>query len=228
MEVIFLNTWNGKIREGISAFIKRQAPDTDVFCFQEVYEEMRTLLGELLPNYRMISGYKKVAEDDDFSQATFVRSDLELLSSEFVLENQPGAGLAIYTQINMQNTAIHLCNLHGTARPGSKLDTPQRIAQSQELLDFFEEKKGMKILGGDFNLRPETKSAQMFEENGYRSLIKEFRIRTTRNRLSWELYPENKQYFSDYIFVSPDVNVREFSVPTNEISDHLPLVLKIE
>jgi len=228
MKVIFLNTWNGKIREGISAFIKRQAPDTDVFCFQEVYEEMRTLSGEMLPNYRMISGYKKVAEDDDFSQATYVRSDLELLSSEFVLENQPGAGLAIYTQIKTQNTAIHLCNLHGTARPGSKLDTPQRIAQSQELLDFFEEKKGMKIIGGDFNLRPETKSAQMFEENGYRSLIKEFRIRTTRNRLSWERYPDNKQYFSDYIFVSPDVNVREFSVPTNEISDHLPLVLKVE
>jgi len=228
MKVIFLNTCNGKIREGIAAFIKQQAPDTDVFCFQEVYQEMQTLSGELLRNYRMISGYKKVAEDNDFPQATYVRSDLELLSSEFVLENQPGAGLAVYTQINTQNTTIHLCNLHGTARPGDKLDTPQRINQSQELLDFFAEKKGMKIIGGDFNLRPETKSAQMFEENGYRSLIREFRIRTTRNRLIWELYPENKQYFSDFVFVSPEVNVREFSVPTNEISDHLPLVLKVE
>ena len=154
MKVIFLNTLNGKIREGIAAFIKQQAPDTDVFCFQEVYEEMKTLSGELLPNYRLISGYKKVAEDDDFPQATYVRSDLELLSSELVLENQPGTGLAIYTQINTQNTTIHLCNLHGTARPGNKLDTPQRINQSRELLDFFKEKKGMKIIGGDFNLRP--------------------------------------------------------------------------
>ena len=228
MKVIFLNTLNGKIREGIAAFIKQQAPDTDVFCFQEVYEEMRTLLGELLPNYRMIKGYKKVAEDDDFPQATYVRSELELPASELVLENQPGTGLAIYTQINAQNTTINLCNLHGTARPGNKLDTPQRINQSQELLDFFKGKKGMKVIGGDFNLLPETKSAQMFEENGYRSLIKDFRIPTTRNRLIWELYPEYKQYFSDYVFVSPEVNVREFSVPTNEISDHLPLVLKVE
>ena len=228
MKVIFLNTCNGKIREGIAAFIKQQAPDTEVFCFQEVYEEMRTLSGELLPNYRMISGYKQVAADDDFFQATYVRNDLELLSSGLVLENQPGAGLAIYTQINMQNTTMHLCNFHGTARPGNKLDSPQRINQSQELLDFFEKKKGMKIIGGDFNLRPETKSARMFEENGFRSLIKDFRIRTTRNRLIWELYPENKQYFSDYVFVSAEANVREFSVPTNEISDHLPLVLKVE
>ena len=227
MKVVFLNTCNGNIREGIAAFIKQQAPDTDVFCFQEVYNEMRTLSGELLPNYRMIGGYKKVAEDDDFPQATYVRNDLELLSSELVLENQPGAGLAIYTRINTQNTTIHLCNLHGTARPGSKLDTPQRINQSQVLLEFFEEKKGMKIIGGDFNLLPETKSAQMFEENGYRSLIRDFRIPTTRNRLIWELYPESQQYFSDYVFVSPEVNVREFSVLTNEISDHLPLVLRV-
>ena len=127
MKLVFLNTCNGNIREGIAAFIKQQAPDTDVFCFQEVYKEMRTLSGELLPNYRMISGYKKVAEDDDFFQATYVRNDLELLSSGLVLENQPGAGLAIYTQINMQNTTMHLCNFHGTARPGNKLDTPQRI-----------------------------------------------------------------------------------------------------
>ena len=228
MKVIFLNTCNGKIRDGIAAFIKQQAPDTDVFCFQEVYEEMRILSGELLPDYRLISGYKKVAEDNDFPQATYVRSDLDLPSSGIVLENQPGAGLVICTQISTQNSTMHLCNLHGTARPGNKLDTPQRIKQSQELLDFFENKKGMKIIGGDFNLQPETKSARMFEENGFRSLIKDFRIPTTRNRLIWELYPENKQYFSDYVFVSPEVNVKEFSVLANEISDHLPLVLKVE
>jgi endonuclease/exonuclease/phosphatase family metal-dependent hydrolase len=86
----------------------------------------------------------------------------------------------------------------------------------------------MKIIGGDFNLLPETKSAQMFEENDYRSLIKEFRIRTTRNRLAWELYPNDKQYYADYVFVSPGVNVKEFSVPENEISDHLALILRVE
>jgi len=228
MKVIFLNTCNGEIREAIAAFIKQQAPDTDVFCFQEVYERMRTVCRELLPNYRMISGYKKVAQENDFLQATYLRNDLQLLSSELVLENHLGTGLGIYTQINTGDSTVHLCNLHGTARPGNKLDTPERINQSQGLIDFFMEKNGMKIIGGDFNLLPETKSAKMFEENGYRSLIKEFRIRTTRNRLAWELYPNHKQYYSDYVFVSPEVNVKEFSVPADEISDHLALILRVE
>jgi len=228
MKLIFLNTCNGKIREGLAAFIRQQAPDTEVFCFQEVYEEMQTLCKELLPNYRVIRGYKKVGEENDFLQATYLLKDLQFLSFQLLLEKHPGTGLAIYTQINTRNTMIHLCNLHGTARPGNKLDTPERINQSQGLIDFFKEKTGMKIIGGDFNLLPETKSAHMFEENGYRSLIKDFRIRTTRNRLAWELYPENEQYYSDYVFVSPEVNVKEFSVPADEISDHLALVLRVE
>jgi endonuclease/exonuclease/phosphatase family metal-dependent hydrolase len=176
----------------------------------------------------MIRGYKKLAEDNDFPQATYLRDDLQLLSWQFVLKKHPGTGLGIYTQIDMRNNMIHLCNLHGTARPGNKLDTAQRINQSRGLIDFFKDKNGMKIIGGDFNLLPETKSAQMFEENGYRNLIKEFRIRTTRNRLAWELYPDDKQYYSDYVFVSPEVKVKEFSVPENEISDHLALVLGLE
>ena len=228
MKMIFLNTWNGRIRQGIAAFIQQQIPGTDVFCFQEVYKEMQTLCRGLLPNYRMIRGYKKVAEDDDFLQATYLRNDLQLLSWQLVLKKHPGTGLGIYTQIDMRNNMIHLCNLHGTARPGTKLDTPQRINQSQELLDFFKEKKGLKIIGGDFNLGPETKSVQMFEENGYRNLIREFGIRTTRNRLAWEPYSDDKQYYSDYVFVSPEVKVKEFSVPENEISDHLALVLRLE
>ena len=228
MKVIFLNTCNGKIREGIAAFIKQQSSNADVFCFQEVYMEMQIFCRVVLPNFRKINGYKKVAEDDDFPQATYLRNDLELLSSELVLEKQPGTGLGIYTQINTGNTMVHLCNFHGAARPGDKLDTPQRINQSKGLIDFFKDKNGLKIIGGDFNLLPETKSAKMFEENGYRDLIKDFNIRTTRNRLAWEMYPDNKQYYSDYVFVSAEVNIREFSVSENEISDHLPLVLSIE
>ena len=84
------------------------------------------------------------------------------------------------------------------------------------------------MIGGDFNLAPETKSIAMLTENGYRDLIKDFKIRTTRNRLAWEMYPESKQYFSDYVFASPEVKVKEFTVPENEISDHLPLILDIE
>jgi endonuclease/exonuclease/phosphatase family metal-dependent hydrolase len=67
----------------------------------------------------------------------------------------------------------------------------------------------------------------MFEENGYRDLIKEYKISTTRNRLAWEMYPDNKQLFSDYVFLSPGITINNFSVPDNEISDHLPMILEV-
>jgi endonuclease/exonuclease/phosphatase family metal-dependent hydrolase len=87
---------------------------------------------------------------------------------------------------------------------------------------------GEKIIGGDFNLNKNTESVKMFEKNGYRNLIEEFGIEVTRNHLIWDLYPENIQFWADYLFVSPEVKVKSFEVPKNEVSDHLPQVLVIE
>ena len=68
----------------------------------------------------------------------------------------------------------------------------------------------------------------MFQKYGYLDLIKKFGIKTTRNEVAWENYPDNKQYFSDYVFVNPEAKIKSFSVPDLEISDHLPLILEIE
>lgn len=38
MRIIFLNTLNGEIEEGIKEFIAGEASRTDVFCLQEVYD----------------------------------------------------------------------------------------------------------------------------------------------------------------------------------------------
>ena len=76
-------------------------------------------------------------------------------------------------------------------------------------------------------LEANTKSVSLFKDNGcYIDLIKRYKILTTRNRLIWDEYPDNKQYFSDYVFVGPTVQVTEFLVPDIEISDHLPIILK--
>ena len=76
---------------------------------------------------------------------------------------------------------------------------------------------------------PNTKSIKMIKEAGYKNLIKDFGIKTTRNKLAWDQFPdEEKQNFADYVFVSPEIKVRKFSVPNLEISDHLPLILDFE
>jgi endonuclease/exonuclease/phosphatase family metal-dependent hydrolase len=67
----------------------------------------------------------------------------------------------------------------------------------------------------------------MFTRHGYRDLISEFSIDTTRNHLAWDRHP-TKMYYSDYIFVNEMVQLERFEVPKNEVSDHLPMLLEIE
>lgn len=133
-----------------------------------------------------------------------------------------------YVRFEHDKKPYTLANMHGTAHPGSKLDTPERLEQSKRIVDFLAKGKGEKILGGDFNLLPETESIKMIEKAGMRNLILEHGIKTTRSELNYARYPENeRQYFSDYAFVSPGAEITNFEVPQLNISDHLPLILEL-
>ena len=79
------------------------------------------------------------------------------------------------------------------------------------------------ILAGDFNLNPDTQSIKMIEEFSLKNLIKEFSITDTRTS-----FYKKENRFADYIFVSPDICVKNFKVLPDEVSDHAPLYLEID
>jgi len=229
MKIIFLNALQGQI-DGIKEFILDQSLDTDIFCFQESYNHFQSNIFCLdwLKDYQSISKNKQVSQEDEFSNSTFVDLKYLVSNSQTIGQDDIDIGLGLYNQIEIpENKTIHIGNIHGHARPGDKQDNPARIRQSQLIIDFFKDLSGPKIIGGDFNLDLNIKSVQMFEDNGYRNLIKEFNIPTTRNEISWAQH-QNKQLYADYIFVSPDVKVTSFSVPNLLISDHLPMILEVE
>lgn len=226
MKIIFLNVWHGQVREALAQFVRAHAHDTDVFCFQEASQEVRSLCQELLPGFEERSDRKQESGDEFYEQSTYVRPGIVVLSSETLLQEEEESGLALSVVLSVDGKTVTVCNVHGIAQPGEKLDNPGRLKQSQEIIASLEKKDGYKIVGGDFNLMPETKSVRMFAESGYRDLIHEFRIGNTRNELSWAMY-QNKQYYSDYVFLGEGMKVEEFSVPYNEISDHLPLILRV-
>lgn len=113
-----------------------------------------------------------------------------------------------------------ICNLHGIWLRGGKNDSPTRLEQSRKINKFLSKQSGEKILCGDFNLNMDTESVKILEKD-LRNLIKEYKIQTTRNKL----YPGHEK-FADYTFVSKGINVKNFKVPSMEISDHLPLILE--
>lgn len=127
-----------------------------------------------------------------------------------------------------------VCNFHGIPFPGEKLDTPERIVQSQKILDFVNAQSAEKIICGDFNLKPETESIHMIREKNFSELVIENKITTTRGTLCKKINPqyahtpEGYQEYADYCFVSPGIKVKKFEVPDVPVSDHLPMIVKFE
>lgn len=229
MKIVFLNALVGKVSE-IKKFILDQVSDTDVFCFQEAgHFNVDIFCKEYLSSqYQLFTCQKPLSQKDIMVQATFVKKNLSTIQTQIIGQKEENIGLGLLTQIKDQNNHVfNICNFHGFPWPGDKQDNPDRLNQSHLIINSLKNLDGPQIIGGDFNLDRDIKSTQIFEENGYISLIKEFNITNTRNRLSWEQYPDSKQYFADHLFITSDLKITSFTVPYNEISDHLPLIIEV-
>ncbi len=227
MKIVFLNIWGSHMTEGLVPYIKEQALNTDVFCLQEATPNAKEACARVLNGYVEISDYKFIDHNDNFPQTMFIRNDIELLSSGTLFGDDMTIGLAMYAELKIGDKNMYVCNVHGRSRPSDKLDNPDRLKFSQKIIEFFQDKNTPVVIGGDFNIEPTTESLRMFENHSYRDLIKEHNIPTTRNHLAWDRYPDNKMYFSDYVFLNDKVTLNNFDVDNNEISDHLPMVLTI-
>lgn len=176
----------------------------------------------------------------EFGQATFIKKDIKKLKHKeiFVYKNfnivkyfEEGhadfPSLVIQSIIEAGGKKIMILNFHGLWTPTPKHDTEHRLRQSQIIIDHIKYMNLPTILAGDFNLRIETKSLSMLEENGMQNLIKKFEAKTTRSSYYDEKWRKIDKY-ADYIFTSPGVQVIDFKVLDDEVSDHLPLFLEFK
>ena len=203
-------------------------------------------LSKILKNYTgflatpILSGFdlkEKVDFDLKFGQATFVKKDIKVLSEQTYFVYGKSGPVSFwdiesiskrYLDVprNMQcliiksgEKKILIGNLHGFWMPISKKDSPHRIKQSNKIREVFDKHHGPRILCGDFNLRPETKSIKILEEN-MRNLIVEYGITSTRSKLH-----KRTNKYADYVMVSPDIKINRFEAMDEHVSDHLPLLL---
>jgi len=248
MKLITLNTWGGIVHESLIEFIKNHSTNTDVFCFQEVFPcsvVPRLSLGKVQQNLFFdikkvltnFNGYHAVAQENDvgglaiFIKKSFVVNKIDhvVVSQQLNIttnENQEdyfsmGRDLQLM-EFNNQGKIYSILNFHGMWVAKGKIDTDKRIEQSEKLKKIFNKANGAKILCGDFNLRPDTKSIDILSE-GNKNLILEYKIISTRS----SLYPKPVK-FADYIITSSEIKVKDFKVLQDEVSDHLPLFLEFE
>ena len=186
MRIIFLNSWLGKIGKPYIDFIEAQKNSTDAFCLIEVDGKLFEELKNILPNFKGVQSIKYIGENERYEIAVFVKKKYEIVGFRKNIIKDLSRGDCLVTEITFNKSKVVLCAVHGVAQPGDKLDSKERITQSLEILNSVKDYAVPKIIGGDFNLFPDTKSIKMFEECGYVDLISKFEISTTRNKLALE------------------------------------------
>lgn len=243
MKLISLNTWGGIIEDELRDFIKRHSADTDIFCFQEIFDNainarievlgnidinLYKTLTNLLPDHK---GFYAPSQVDDEGLAVFVKPYIKLneVGDVFVhryrnaMEGDDGTTIGRniqFIQFNQNGQEYTVINFHGLWNGGGKKDSPDRIEQSRKIREFMDTKaKGKIVLIGDYNLEPTTESVAILEKD-MRNLIKEFGITSTRSH-----HYTKPVKFADYAIVSNDLTVQKFEVLQDPVSDHLPLLL---
>jgi len=126
-------------------------------------------------------------------------------------------GLAQFVDVD----GMRIINVHGISLQGiGKGDTPERLVQSQKILTCAKEKERSCVVG-DLNLTLETSSVALLEKD-MKNLIRVYGIQTTRT----SRYTGSDPY-ADYVFVSNNVEVDDFAVLSDEVSDHAALLVDV-
>jgi endonuclease/exonuclease/phosphatase family metal-dependent hydrolase len=254
MKLICLNTWGGKAGAAkLLAFLDWRR-DADFFCLQEVwsapYEHLNgAAAGSDVIDHAeiMVYGRQEIAallgeheayfhphHLDDYGLLTMVSKGLRVLESGDVFVHRergfvPEGNLGLHAR-NLQYVTVEgpggpfsVVNLHGLWNGRGKGDSDERIEQSRKILKFLAGRREPLILCGDFNLLPGAESLRMLESAGLRNLVAEFGVTSTRTSLY-----RRPERFADYVFVSDGIDVGDFRVLPDEVSDHAPMLLEFD
>lgn len=240
MRIISLNIWGGQIKKPLIDFLEKNK-DIDIFCMQEVYSKATEKaccnddpvqldifgdMSNILPNHtpffvEVVNGY---------GIGMFIRSNLSIIDKgEYLIHENPDytppgpthSRKLQWVEIEYKNNLYTVVNLHGLWNGKGKSDTEARIIQSQNIRRFIDNARGKKIVCGDFNITPDTKSLSIIED-GMQNLIKDYNITSTRTS-----YYQKPIKYADYFFVDQDIRVKDYQVLSDVISDHSPLILEI-
>lgn len=252
MKLICLNIWGGRAgKDPLLAFFEKYRDEADIFCLQEVWAsdyadfqgvpaggvpldnsgvvpESYQHIGSVLPGFH---GYFHPHFLDHYGLASFVKDGIAVAADgEVYVHHEKGyvpqddlgkhARSIQFLTLDVPGGPVTVVNFHGLWNGKGKSDCPERLEQSARILAFLRTLDHPFVLVGDFNLTPETESLRMLEDAGMRNLISEYGITSTRT----SFYTKD-QKFADYALVSEGVEVRDFRVLPDEVSDHAALFL---
>lgn len=254
MKIISLNTWGGRAgKEKLLGFFDTHK-DVDIFCLQEIwsapYEHLEGhAAGGLDINHSdiMVYGMQEIAallnnhtayfrphHLDNYGLMMLVKKNWDVIAEGDVFVYKERGHIPLgdvgfharnvqYVTFATPNGNRTVLNFHGLWNGAGKGDSEERLLQSEKIGQFIKTLSNPYIMCGDFNLTPDTESIKKLENFGLRNLIKEYGITSTRTSLY-----SKEQKFADYTLVGDGINVNDFKVLRDEVSDHSPMYLEFE
>ncbi len=186
--------------------------NSDVICLQEVNESAKS--GFQVSSFKEELGMNSYfgANVENFGRnyglVIYSKYPMKEKNHIYLSSNKEQRGM-LHTVINVKGKKVNVINLH------LGLDETEQKIQIQEMLDYVNKLKKPYIVCGDFN-KPNIKIDETILKDVAKELEKEniITIATGLERI-------------DYIFVSDDIEILEYDVLIESMSDHYPIIAKL-
>lgn len=245
MKIVQVNIWMGKIEGQLQRFF--EATEADVICMQEVvnsddatlhvsglcFDTSRILkaAGEKFPYFEYFPNWSSKIADGSFQMGNMILSRIPInfkdsvyAHGEYVenviLGETPGNNLAV--NIVKLDNGITVVNHHGFWRktPLGDEDTIKAFKKVREIVEPYAN-EGPLVMCGDLNIIHESPAFRNLDF--LRDLTDENKVKTTLSGMKVKL-----DVPCDHILVNDEIEVKDFAVLPDIVSDHLALYAEIE
>jgi len=240
MKILQLNIWGGRLGSQIIELINKEKPD--MVCLQEVIDikgeggffftelnKIKLDTGFDYCDFAPSFGFNLMKRKAQFGLATLstlpftktttVATGLEYEDDFDVLDSDYNIRTLQHTVVEYSGQLLHLLNHHGHHVPGHKDGDAETMRQCKLIADYVTGLEGQVVLCGDFNLNADSDSLEQVNIK-LTNHVKEKNILTTRTNLT------HKTEACDYIFTNSKIEVKEFKVSDDIVSDHKALIIE--
>ena len=248
MKLIQLNIWQGRLIALVCKFLAEQQPD--FVNLQEVYSSPQQpelydvfrfgaleTIKTVLPGYFCYFSptYDMQVFDQTIHYGNVMFSKYPFAKTETFFINGERETVTKFQLNNMRNLqrariqlddgrAFTLLNHHGFWAGGNSLGNEQTMQKMSRVAELLHAAERPVIFAGDLNITPVSPALKKLDGLGLRNLTVEHSITRTLSRL----HRADVEVACDYIFVSPEIRVQDFTVSEELVSDHKALILEFD
>lgn len=253
IKAVQVNIWKGKFLDELVSFLKKEDPD--IIFMQEVttgalnfysdqtadlFEELKSKLG-ISGVYDCVMKFKQYP-DDCFGNAIFskypiLRSNVLVLKQsepldydekskgDFAVDRPYVPRNLMDAVLDIEGIEVHAICVHGawTAPP---TDSDETVGQAEKIAAYVKSLGDAPfVMGGDFNMPPGTKVIDIISGVAGNLMLDLGIAQTLNPRIH---FLKDKGFLVDYIFCSKHLKADSVEVPQVDVSDHLPVVAKLD